>query len=60
MRFPVDNTLYLLSQLIAGGIKPVLRDSTGRGLLEAFACFRPDCPRGPFPLLIFLLILLLK
>lgn len=42
MSFPVENTSHLL-QLIARGITNILCDSTGRGLLEAFAWFLPDC-----------------
>lgn len=32
---PVDNTLHVLSHLIAGGIKCTLNDSPGTGFLEA-------------------------
>lgn len=38
----VDNVLHVLSQSIAGGIKHVLPDFTGRGLLEAGTSFPLD------------------
>lgn len=38
----VDNVSHMLSQLTAGGIKYILPNSTGRGLLEAYTCFPLD------------------
>lgn len=40
--FPERQHFNMLSQLIAGEIKNVLCDSTGRGLLEVCTCFPLD------------------
>lgn len=45
----VDNVLHPLPQSIAGGIKPVLPDFTGRGLLEAGTSFPLDFLSCSFP-----------
>lgn len=49
---PVDDTVPLLSYIIAQGIKHIPCDSAKRGLLEACAWFPPDCvcPTCLFPL----------
>ena len=48
----------MLSQLVAGRVKCILCDSTGRELLEAYARFSLDFgPMCLFPLLIFSCIL---
>lgn len=47
MSFSIGNT-SAFSQLIAGGIKPVLYASTRRGLLEVFCLVSVDYPE-PFP-----------
>lgn len=45
----VDNVLHPLPQSVAGGIKPVLPDFTGRGLLEAGTSFPLDFLSCSFP-----------
>lgn len=59
MSFPSRHHFAMLSQLIARGIKLVLCESTGRELLEACTWFPLPSLHFPFPLLIFLSILLL-
>lgn len=39
MSFLVDNISHMLSQFNAGGIKHILCDSVGKGLLEASSWF---------------------
>lgn len=59
----IDNTFDVLPQLVAGGIKYHLRDSSdsnGRRLLEAYTWFSSISPHVPFPLLILLGVLLLE
>lgn len=49
MNFPVDNTAHVLSQLVAGGIKRVPRDSLGRGLQKLVSEFLQTSPHEAFP-----------
>lgn len=49
----VESISYMLSQSVAGGIKHLLCESTGRGLLEA--CFLQTLPYTPFPFVDFAL-----
>lgn len=49
----VESISYLLSQSVAGGIKHLLCESTGRALLEA--CFLRTLPYTPFPFAYFTL-----
>lgn len=58
--FLVDDTAHVLPQPIAGGIKCVLCDSTGRGFSEPRACCPLDFAPVPVCLLILLCILSLE
>ena len=50
----VGNISRVLSQLVAGGLRHILCDSTGRGLLETCTWCPLDSPVRQFPVLIVL------
>lgn len=55
LSFPGRQHFLPVSQLIAGGIKLVLCDCTGRGLLEAYTRFLQNLAQATFPIIDFAL-----